>query len=254
MRIRRRRQPRSAAVKLRDNVLAIVAHDIKTPIGTIMMAADLLADQEPDPRKRHFLDIIKQAARQADGLVRDLVDAERIEVGVLRVECHEEPIGYLLESITENFEQQAEQAGLDLVCDVTGVRGVFVCLDIPRFVQVMSNLISNALKFTPRGGAIVVSAALEKDFVRVRVRDSGVGIKAEELPHVFERFWQAAHQQRAGAGLGLAIARGIVEAHGGTIRADSAPGLGATFSFTLPLACTITPIPLRPGATQRATR
>ncbi len=109
-----------------------------------------------------------------------------------------------------------------------------VNVDRDRILQVLSNLLGNALKFTPPGGRVQVEAHAGDAAVIVRVTDTGPGIAADELPHVFDRFWQGAKARRAGAGLGLAIAKGIVEAHGGTIFARSVPGRGATFTFTLP--------------------
>ena len=109
-------------------------------------------------------------------------------------------------------------------------------MDTGRIVQLLANLLSNALKFTPAGGRVHVGAAVLQDCIFVSVSDTGIGIAAEELPHVFERFWQADHHHRAGAGLGLAIARGIVAAHGGVIGVTSEPGAGTTFHFTLPLS------------------
>jgi signal transduction histidine kinase len=107
--------------------------------------------------------------------------------------------------------------------------------DRPRILQVLSNLIGNAIKFTPAGGAITVRADLGGREARFSVTDSGSGIAADELPHIFERFWQARKAARTGAGLGLAIAKGIVEAHRGRIWVESVPGKGSTFFFTLPL-------------------
>lgn len=228
--------PASQGVQLRDNVLAIVAHDLRTPLATISMAADLLRDDEADERRLHFLAMIRAAAHQADRLISDLIDVTRIEAGKLSLESQAEPLAYLLKSATEMFAPQADHQGIMLVADVTNVRGISVRVDYARVMQLLANLISNALKFTAGGGSVVVDAAVAGHYARVSVRDTGIGIAPDELPHVFERFWQAAHHKRAGAGLGLAIAKGIVEAHDGQVEVTSAPGMGSTFSFTLPLA------------------
>jgi len=111
-----------------------------------------------------------------------------------------------------------------------------VFADRERVLQVLANLAGNAVKFTPAGGRVEIAAARAGDEVRVAVRDTGPGIAADDLPCVFDRFWQARSTRRAGAGLGLAIAKGIVEAHGGTVSAESTPGAGSTFAFTLPVA------------------
>lgn len=224
------------AVRLRDSVLAIVAHDLRTPLSTINMAAALLYDLNEDARHRHFIDIIRKAAQQAEVLLQDLVDGTRIEAGTLRIDAEPAMLRHVLKSVLESFEPQAQAARIVLTCDVARAHDAVVRVDAGRIVQVLSNLLSNALKFTPEGGRVHVGASLLGDRVFVSVSDTGVGIAQEEIAHVFERFWQADHHHRAGAGLGLAIARGIVEAHGGEIGVTSEPGAGATFYFTLPLA------------------
>ena len=224
------------AVKLRDNVLSIVAHDLRTPLSTIIMAADLLKQDKRDPRTDHFLGMILNAADQADALIRDLTDVTRIEARRLRLELSDESLAYLMSSVTELFEPIAEAHGIVLRCETEAVRGLEVRVDHARFVQVLDNLISNAIKFTSAGGVVLVDACQIGAFAKVFVRDTGVGISADELPHVFQRFWQAQHHHRAGAGLGLAIAKGIVEAHRGEIGVTSTPHVGSTFYFTMPLA------------------
>lgn len=224
------------AVKLRDNVLSIVAHDLRTPLSTIIMAADLLKQDATGPRTNRFLSMILNAADQADALIKDLTDVTRIEAHRLSLELSDEPLAYLMSSVTELFEPIAEAHGVALRCDTAAVRGVEVRVDHARFVQVLNNLISNAIKFTPAGGVVLIDACRIGDFAKVFVRDTGVGISTDELPHVFQRFWQAQHHHRAGAGLGLAIAKGVVEAHSGEIGVTSIPHVGSTFHFTMPLS------------------
>lgn len=225
------------AVQLRDNVLAIVAHDLRSPISTILNAAELLRDEyAASNTESHFLDIITSAAQQADCLIQDLVDMTRIESGRFAIELTREPVAGVVSAVAEMFAQQAAHAGIMYCCDATNVQGLMVQVDHSRFVQLLSNLIDNAIKFSPPGGRVSVTAVPENGGVKISVHDTGIGISLEELPHVFERFWQANRSQRAGAGLGLAIAKGIVEAHGGHIGVDSVKGIGSTFFFTLPLA------------------
>jgi signal transduction histidine kinase len=140
----------------------------------------------------------------------------------------------LLEEVVELHQPLAQQKMLRLEGQVIGRDRGMRC-DRPRILQVLSNLIGNSIKFTPQGGAITVRAELGGSEARFSVTDSGSGIAPDELSHIFERFWQARRAARTGAGLGLAIAKGIVEAHRGKIWAESVPGKGSTFFFTLPL-------------------
>jgi signal transduction histidine kinase len=229
-----RGERRVRAVELRDNVLAIVAHDLRTPLSTIIMAAELLGEVHDAEQAKHFREIIMSAARQADYLIHDLVDVTRIENLGLHVQCSSEPAAYLVTSVVEQFEQSSALAGVLLAFDVSRAGHAEVMVDSARFVQLLSNLISNAIKFTPPGGNIRVTAEAQSDHVLISVHDDGIGISPDELPHVFERFWQANYHRRAGAGLGLAIAKGIVDAHHGQIGVKSELGKGSLFYFTLP--------------------
>jgi signal transduction histidine kinase len=200
------------------------------------MAAELLRDQHRDAAAARFLDMITAAAKQGDPLIRDLVDVARIESGRFTINSVREPLVAVLNAATQQFTQLATNAGLTLTCDFAHAADTAVMIDYPRFAQLLSNLIENAIKFTPPGGSVRVSAVVKQGMSIISVQDTGIGISEEELPHVFERFWQANRHHRAGAGLGLAIAKGIVEAHGGQLSVDSTEGIGSTFSFTLPLA------------------
>ena len=142
----------------------------------------------------------------------------------------------LLRELADEFQPLATARGLKLVVEWQDSECATMLADRERIGQVISNLVGNALKFTAKGGTVEVKAACEGPWVRFQVRDSGVGIPAEHLPFLFDRFWQAHQHKRAGAGLGLFIAKGIVEAHGGTIAVDSTPGSGTTFTFTVPAA------------------
>lgn len=223
------------SLRVRDSVLSVVAHDLRSPLATIVMAADLIRNSSVDEKTRHFVDIITRAAHQADALIKDLIEVTQLESGELRLHLATEPLAYLLSSVTEVFEPQALDAGLLLAADTGSVRHLSVQVDHDRFVQLLNNLISNAIKFTRPGGSVLVSAAARGDHAVISVTDTGVGIDANELPHVFERFWQADHHRRAGAGLGLAIAKGLAEAHGGQIGVSSRAGEGSSFWFTIPL-------------------
>ncbi len=223
------------AVRSREEMLTIVAHDLRNPMHAIMAAASMLALQAPDEPQRRRIAIIQRSAKEMERLLTDLLDVARIESGHLVV--RREPIDLLalLDEAVETFHAQASAVGVTLVCEVTdGIRTVAGERD--RVVQVLSNLIANALRFTPTGGRVSVRAAAAGGEALVSVKDSGDGIPAEDLPRVFDRFWRADPGSPAGAGLGLAICKSVVEAHGGRIWAASMVGRGTTFHFTLPFA------------------
>lgn len=234
-------QEARAAVRERDELLAIVSHDLRNPVNAIVMLTGALLAQSdagaPVSVEIEQLEAMRGAARQADGLIQDLQDVSRIATGRLRVDAREVAIDDALLQTVELFGPTAEAADLELTADVPmGLPHVLA--DIPRVQQVLSNLLVNAIKFTPAGGRVHVSAALDDAgaYLRVTVCDTGPGIPPEDVPRLFERYWQAPRLLRAGSGLGLFIAKGIVEAHGGTIEVQTTLGAGAAFTLTLPVA------------------
>ncbi len=232
---RRARDEAEAASRARDDILGVVAHDLRNPLTAISMYASLLLEMPRDAdTQRGQLRTVLELTDQMNRLIQDLLDASRIEAGQLRV--HPAPLRLppLLADAAEMVRMAAAERGVSLrVQAADGLPPVLA--DRDRVLQVLSNLLGNAVKFTPRGGDVLVLASARDRVVEVSVADTGAGIPPEQLPHVFDRFWQG-DARRKGAGLGLAIARGIVEAHGGRIRAESEPGRGSTFTFTLPAA------------------
>jgi signal transduction histidine kinase len=168
-------------------------------------------------------------------LIAALLDSATIEAGRLSVDRKLHPLGALVADALEAMDALARQKSLALEPRISACARAVVC-DRERVLQVLSNLIANAIKFTPPGGRITVEADAIGDEARLLVGDNGVGIAEDQLAHLFERYWQGDRRQRLGTGLGLYIAKGIVEAHGGRIWVDSAPGRGSRFYFTLPLA------------------
>ncbi|MGH7480884.1 MAG: PAS domain S-box protein [Longimicrobiales bacterium] len=230
--LERARAAAERAARARDEVLAIVAHDLRNPLHTINAAATMIELTNEQEKRERQVGIIERSTRKMERLIADLLDVSRIEAGTFGLEpAQVEPSG-LFDEALELFAPRALEHGVALACHVEPDIGP-VEADHDRLLQVLGNLLDNALKFTPEGGEVAVRATLE-GAVRISVHDSGTGIPEEALAHVFDRFWQASRSARAGAGLGLAICKGIVEAHGGRIWAESAPGRGTTMHFTLP--------------------
>jgi len=236
-------QHATSATRTRDELIAVVSHDLKNPLATMVTTAELLARSEaPDEKRRRWVESLRKSADAMKHLIEDLLDIARIEAGRLTIEKQRCAVGALLDEALDLMQPLAQQKRLRIERQVPG-REVYVRCDRPRILRVLSNLIGNSIKFTSESGAITIRAELADREVRFSVTDTGSGIAADEVPHIFERFWQARKTARLGAGLGLAIAKGIVEAHGGQIWAQSEAGKGSTFFFTLPLGDPEDPVP-----------
>jgi signal transduction histidine kinase len=179
--------------------------------------------------------MILRAAERMSELIRDLLDAARIESGRLPIEPAEHRVTSLLSDAVEGIALIATEKSLRIEKEISRADLVVPC-DRARVLQVFSNLLGNALKFTPAGGTVTVAAEMRGADAVFRVRDTGRGIGEDHLPHIFDRYWQAQREKRAGVGLGLFIAKGIVEAHGGTMQVESKLGEGTVFEFTVPNA------------------
>ena len=227
------------AVRDRDQVLRVVAHDLRNPLHTIGMVSQLLIDMPlSDAERRKQLGIMRRTVDRMSRLVRDLLDATRVQSGH-EIPLVAEPVDVvsLIADVIDAFHDLAADNGQRLDADVAEELPA-VLADRDRLLQVFSNLVGNGLKFTPEGGRVRIRAEADGDSaVRFSVDDTGPGIPAESLPHLFDLFWQARDRRATlGTGLGLSIARGIVEAHGGSISVESTPGEGSTFTFTVPAA------------------
>lgn len=224
------------ATRLRDEVLGVVSHDLRNPLSAIVLAADQLATQPREDRRKKLSAVVRRSAERALRLIEDLLDVARMRAGQLAVRRESLPARDLLVDAFELNHSLAEEKELDLALDCDGDLPQ-VCADRDRLLQVLSNIIGNAIKFTPAGGRIVVSAVRAESVVRFAVQDTGPGIPADAIPRLFDAFWQVSTTGRSGAGLGLAIAKGILDAHGGRIWVESDGQHGSTFSFTLPIDC-----------------
>ena len=227
------------AVSARDDMLGIVSHDLRNPVNAVrMLATAILRVGGDDGISADVLahaTTMRLAADQMDSLIQDLLDVSRIEAGRLLLHPQLATVDDLITTTLATLAPLAQEQGVVLVKNIAE-RSSAVDVDGDRILQVLSNLVGNGIKYTPRGGRVIVSADLNAEDVRISVTDTGIGIAPDDLPHVFDRFWQSRRKARSGAGLGLTIARGIVRAHGGRIWLDSAPGTGTAVHFTLPLA------------------
>ena len=229
------------AIRARDDMMGIVSHDLRNPASAVKMLARSI---QAEARERSDIpadvvervEIMQQAAVQIDALIQDLLDVTRLEAGRLTVARRNVAPAPLVEAALYSMRTLAESSGVELTASYDDDLPL-VYADPERVTQLLSNLVGNALKFTPAGGRVEVRVQPYGDGALVSVVDTGEGIPADQLPHVFDRFFQVTSSRmvsRHGAGLGLPIARGIVEAHGGTIWIESAAGRGTTVRFTLP--------------------
>jgi PAS domain S-box-containing protein len=231
-----------SATQARDEILGVVSHDLRNPLSAITMCASVLREQGENAVDRlELVTAIIQATDMMGRLIRDLLDVSTIESGHLRVDPKPHDVNDLTEQALEMFRTAAGERQIALRTRIP--EGPFrVLVDETRFVQVLANLLDNAVKFSEAGGTVTVAVQELDGRALIAVRDSGPGIPAGHLPYVFDRHWHARRTaRRAGTGLGLAIARGIVEAHGGRIWVESGDGPGCTFWFTVPRTGTNSP-------------
>lgn len=221
-----------------------VAHELKNPLAVIHGYAHYLIKEEVSPEEtRKSLRAVLSNAERLVAMVEQLQDAVRLESDGFHVETHAVEGATLLQEAAESAELEAARRGIRLHWRSPVGDSLLVNADPKRVHQILMNLLSNALKFTPEGGTIDAAAHRDGEFVRFSVVDTGSGIPAEELPMLFDRFYQAQDnvQKKKGLGLGLAICKGLVAAHGGRIWVESLPGIGSTFNFTLPAVLTDVP-------------
>jgi len=234
-----RRKAAEELAHAREEVLGVVAHDLRNPLGAILGAASLLEDERQDRREaREVLGVIRRAVDRMNRLIGDLLDVTRLEAGRLVLEQEPVAVMDLLSQTRELWE--ATSASREVSLEVgPAPEDLAVFADRSRVLQVLDNLVGNAVKFSEAGGRITVLATrgeASPPEVRFSVSDTGPGIPPEVLKQLFQRFWQANAADRRGLGLGLAICKGIVEAHGGRIWCESQLGHGARFTFTLPVS------------------
>ncbi len=229
-------QESQQASRARDDMVAIVSHDLRSPLNAVLAGASLLLEVPlSDEKRRAQYTAIRRSAERMERLTRDLLDITRIESGHLKVEPRAEDVRALVAEALEAATFAAGRTGVFLSSDVPD--------DIPRaradrarMLQVLDNLLSNAIRHTPEGGRVTAAVEAQGKTLRFQVADTGEGIPEELRDHVFDRYWQGEQSDHGGAGLGLPIAKGIVDAHGGRIWIETTPNRGTTFYFTLPVA------------------
>lgn len=231
---REARAQAARATRQHDEMLDMVTHNLRTPLHAIMMStATMLKVSLTDDQRAQVLTVMQRSAQSMERLIRDLLDVTRIELGKFVVEHMRLEVRSLLDATCEQFEPAAREREISVTCEAPpGIPAVIG--DRDRLMQVLSSLVGNSLKLTPPRGRVSLRARLIDGHVEISVENTGRGIAPDKLPHLFDRFSQANRTPGDGAGLQLAIAKGIVEAHRGRIWAESVPGHGATFYFTVP--------------------
>jgi signal transduction histidine kinase len=224
------------ATQWRDDLLAIVSHELRNPLAVVRMNTNLLLKSvggEAPEQSRKRLDAIRRSSERMTRLVEDLIATASIEAGRLSIECKPTAVAPLVSSAIETLQPLGARKALRLESALApGLPHVLA--DVDRVYQVLANLLGNAFKFSPEGGTVTVKGEPVGDTVRLAVADEGPGIPADKVRFLFNRFWQASSAKGHGAGLGLFIVKGIVEAHGGRVWVETRVGAGSTFFFTLP--------------------
>ena len=228
------------ATRARDDVLAIVSHDLRNPINTIQMSTSFLLDVLAEPGAKDVpvipqLQVMQRATRRANALIQDLLDVSRIDAGTLAVATTAMEASMLIRDAVLELAPLVEGKKLVFEHEWTGP-DLLVAADRSRIGQIFSNLVGNAIKFTPAGGTVRLEGRRRENMAEFEVIDTGAGIAPEHVPHLFDRFWQASQTSRTGAGLGLFIVQGVVTAHGGTLAVESTVGEGTRFRFSVPSA------------------
>jgi signal transduction histidine kinase len=229
-----------AADRLKDEFVALISHDLRTPLTSIMGYLELtMDDTELTDEQRGYLEVVERNSQRLIHLVNDLLFVARLEAGQLELDRKDLDLAAIVRQSAEEAKPRARAKRIELTCEAGDL--ATVSADKGRMFQLLDNLVSNAIKFTPEGGEVHVRVSRSAESVWIELRDTGIGIAHDEQEQLFERFFRATtarDEQIPGTGLGLYIARAIVEAHGGQIAVESEPGAGTLFRIELPLALT----------------
>jgi signal transduction histidine kinase len=237
-------QERARLDQQRVDLTAAISHDLRTPLASVRAMAEALAEGviEEDQERNRYYALMQREVERLDRMIGDLFDLAQIDSGALRLEKRLLPLQEIVSEVVEGMRPQAERAGIDLQFVPPDVDLPDVPLDGSRFERAVSNLVRNAIQHTSKGGEIRAAVAHEGRWVTLNVTDNGEGFDAAQAEHVWDRFYRGDKSRGRkgsvgdGAGLGLSIVRGFVEAHGGEVACTSSPGAGATFTLRLPVA------------------
>lgn len=227
--------------KMKDEFIAMASHELRSPLTAIKGYIDLVLEElkdKIDKNSQEKLARVAISANRLDDLVSDLLDVSRIEQGRIKLSCQPLDLQKIIQEILKEFELQAQEKKLQLIYQAPSEKSPYVLADIDKLKQVLVNLISNAIKFTPQG-QIVISTALKQNMVQIKVKDTGLGLSAEEQKKIFQKFSRLSKEQTAhipGTGLGLWITKQLVEMMKGKISVESMEGVGSQFIVSLPLA------------------
>ena len=221
----------------RDPLLAAICHDLRAPLAAVTMGANFVLQTTPEDeasgRSRRVLQAILRSCKQMERLVRDFGDLSEIEGDAVELRCGVHDAGQMLEMSAEAARQNALARNVEIAVASSEPAPLLRC-DRARMLRALGHLIDNAVRFSPDGGTVSLSVDEVDDKVRFRVTDRGAGLSDETLANLYNRTWHGRRADRVGAGLGLAIVRGFLDAHGGTVDVDSKPGVETTFTLTLP--------------------
>lgn len=230
---------RDRVERSRRDLFAAISHDLRTPLASIRVMVEAMQDGvvDDDATRTRYLATASHEVQRLSLLIDDLFELTTLDSGELQLRVERLHVEDIVAEAVDTFRPQVERAGIQLAVDAAPTPAILA--DHQRLARVLANLIQNALRHTPTDGSIVLRTAAASGHVEVTVSDTGSGIGSEDLGHVFERFYrgdQSRSRETGGSGLGLAIVRGIVEAHGGSVRVESRPGAGSTFTVSLPAA------------------
>lgn len=230
--LRARAAERTAALHDRDRMLAIVSHDLKTPLQSTLTALALLDLDAVTDDSKNAIGALRKSTAHMNRLITDLLDVSMLEFDKFSVELSPVNVQALLDDIADSAASRVAECGIELTVDVQSIPSVLA--DRDRLTQVLSNVLDNAMRFTPADGTIEIACSLHNAEVLVSISDSGPGIQESDLKQVFNWCWHTGRKENSGTGLGLSIAKGIIDAHGGQIWAENRDPHGAVFRFTLP--------------------